>query len=63
MSSQHGPRGHTGHKVEEAGTYRCEGGDTWSYVPGDLFRECPSTGRPTVWHKTEEPKEPDFPRR
>lgn len=54
------PRGHTGQKVEEPGTYRC-GDDrtTWTYVPGDTFRPCPSTGKATVWEKVEEPDHAD----
>ncbi|HLN64824.1 MAG TPA: hypothetical protein VK464_25140 [Symbiobacteriaceae bacterium] len=52
------PRGHTGAKVDEAGTYRCEKGPTSTYVRGDVFRECPSTGKPTVWVKTFEPEHP-----
>lgn len=53
-----GPRGHTGQKVEEAGTYRAVSGRTWSYVRGDQFREDPETGRSTVWSKTEDPDHP-----
>lgn len=63
MGSHDGPKGHTGQKVAEPGTYRCQAGDIWSYVPGDTFRECPSTGRSTVWEKTKEPLEPDYPQR
>lgn len=55
---QDGPRGHTGDKVEEAGTYACENGTTWSYVRGDRFRECPTSGKPTVWVKTGDPDHP-----
>jgi hypothetical protein len=57
--TKQGRLGHTGAKVEEAGTYSCEGGDTWTYVRGDLFRECPSSGKSTVWHKTHEPDHAD----
>lgn len=53
-----GARGRTGQEVREAGAYRCEAGESWSYVRGDRFRECPATGRPTVWQKTEEPEHP-----
>ncbi len=53
-----GRRGRTGQKVEEAGTYRCENGETWSYVRGDVFRECPTTGKPTVWEKARDPEHP-----
>lgn len=52
------PRGHTGAKVEEAGTYVCERKSTATYVRGDVFRECPHTGKPTVWVKTFEPEHP-----
>lgn len=52
------PRGHTGDKVREAGTYVCEDKSSWSYVPGDTFRECPSTGKPTFWEKSTEPHHP-----
>lgn len=48
------PRGHTGQRVQEPGTYRCSGGSLQTYVPGDTFMECPSTGRPTDWVKTHE---------
>jgi len=58
MSQDHRRRGHTGQKVEEAGTYRCEGGSIWTYVRGDVFRECPSNGDSTVWEKTKEPDHP-----
>lgn len=51
-------RGHTGQKVMEAGTYRCASGETWTYVRGDTFRECPATHRSTVWEKTGEPEHP-----
>lgn len=59
MSQDHRPRGHTGQKVEEAGTYQCENHSTFSYVRGDTFRECPSTGKSTVWEKTTEPDHAD----
>jgi len=52
------PRGRTGQKVEEAGTYKCEDGQTWSYVRGDTFRACPGSDRDTVWVKTEDPEHP-----
>jgi hypothetical protein len=55
---QNARRGHTGNKVMEAGTYSCEGGDTWTYVRGDTFRECPSTGKSTVWEKSREVHHP-----
>jgi hypothetical protein len=55
MSQDNRRRGHTGAKVEEAGTYQCEDRSTFTYVRGDVFRECPSTGKPTVWEKTVEP--------
>ncbi len=55
MSKDHRRRGHTGDKVEEAGTYQCENQEKWSYVRGDVFRECPSTGKPTMWEKTTDP--------
>lgn len=51
-------RGRTGSKVEEAGTYQCEKGDIWTYVRGDVFRECPGTGKKTVWEKASEPDHP-----
>lgn len=54
MSDDQRPRGYTGQRVEEAGTYECEDRSTWSYVPGDLFRKCPATGGETVWEKTGE---------
>jgi hypothetical protein len=53
-----GLRGHTGQKVEDAGTYRCGDDQIWSYVRGDVFRECPATGKPTVWVKTFDPEHP-----
>lgn len=52
------PRGHTGQPVQEPGTYKCAAGETVSYVPGETFRECPNTGKPTVWEKTHEPDHP-----
>ncbi|HWI52928.1 MAG TPA: hypothetical protein VNT01_12390 [Symbiobacteriaceae bacterium] len=53
------PRGHTGAKVEEVGTYRAsDSRETWTYVPGDTFREDPKTGKPTVWVKTFETDHP-----
>ncbi|MFZ5816455.1 MAG: hypothetical protein ACOY93_14330 [Bacillota bacterium] len=58
MSQDHRRRGHTGQKVEEAGTYQCENQTKWSYVRGDVFRECPSTGKSTVWEKTTDPEHP-----
>lgn len=58
MSRGQRPRGHTGQKVEEAGTYRCQDRSYFSYVQGDTFRECPSTGKSTVWEKTDEPDHP-----
>lgn len=58
------PRGRTNQKVLESGTYKCtDTGETWSYVQGDHFRPCPSTGAPTLWIKTEEPPDPDDPQR
>jgi len=50
--------GHTGQKVMEPGTYRCESGETWTYVRGDTFGECPGTKRSTVWEKSAEPDHP-----
>jgi len=52
------PRGRTGERVLEAGTYRCESGETWTYVRGDTFRECPRTHRQTLWEKSHEPDHP-----
>lgn len=54
------PRGRTGQKVEEPGTYSCnEDRSTWTYLPGDTFGPCPSTGKPAVWEKVEEPDHAD----
>jgi hypothetical protein len=55
---ENGHRGHTGQKVEEAGTYKCGAGEIWTYVRGDVFRECPSSGKSTVWEKTKDPDHP-----
>lgn len=51
-------RGHTGQRVEEAGTYKCESGSMWTYIRGDTFRTCPGSGKSTVWEKTSEPDHP-----
>jgi len=53
------PRGRTGEKVTESGTYQCEDRSRWTYQAGEQFRECPSTGKPTVWEKTAEPDHAD----
>jgi len=45
--------------VRESGTYKCEDNTRWTYVAGDEFRACPSTGKPTVWEKTSEPEHAD----
>lgn len=53
------PRGHTGDRVQETGTYRAsDSRETWTYLPGDTFREDPKTGKPTVWVKTFETDHP-----
>lgn len=52
-------RGHTGSKVEEAGTYSCEEAKAiGTFVRGDIFPACPATNKPTVWEKTGEPDHP-----
>jgi hypothetical protein len=53
------PRGHTGQKVDEPGTYRsADDGTTWTYVRGDVFRQSPKSGESTVWVKTFEADHP-----
>ncbi|HWI66355.1 MAG TPA: hypothetical protein VNT75_31380 [Symbiobacteriaceae bacterium] len=53
------PRGHTGQTVREPGTYRAsDSRETWTYLPGDMFRKDPKSGEPTVWVKTFEPDHP-----
>ena len=53
------PRGHTGSKVQEPGTYRAaDSGQTWTYVRGDQFVEDPKTHKPTTWVKTFEADHP-----
>ncbi|WP_374712290.1 hypothetical protein [Symbiobacterium terraclitae] len=59
MSQGQPPRGRTGQKVEDPGTYKCEDNSRWTYNVGDEFRACPSTGKPTVWEKTSEPEHAD----
>lgn len=59
MSQDQRLRGHTGQRVEESGTYQCEDQTKWSYVVGDTFRACPSTGKSTVWERTTEPDHAD----
>lgn len=51
-------RGQTGNKVAEAGTYKAESGELWSYVRGDVFREDPKTHKSCVWEKSSEPDHP-----
>lgn len=59
MTQDQRVRGHTGQPVVESGTYQCEDQTRWSYVEGDVFRACPSTGKATVWEKTTEPRHAD----
>lgn len=50
-------RGHTGQIVQEAGTYKSEAGELWTYVRGDKFRD-ERNGKSTIWKKAKEVDHP-----
>lgn len=54
------PKGRTGQKVLSSGTYRCgDNGEIASFIEGDTFGSCPSSGKRTTWEKTHEPSDQD----
>jgi hypothetical protein len=56
MPQHESDRGFSGQKVQESGTYACEGGAVQTFNVGDEFSRHPQSGKRVVWEKTSSDK-------